>query len=730
MKRALYTPFLVCLLTLSACNDNSLPTSGQVEDRCALTLSFQPEGSISLQRANNNPLKTENGDVTAIGVCITGENHTAYQGTSTTRYTFNTNGTAYEGTSIPGNSPSPVTLYLTHVPATIQAFHPNADVTEVSDGSNNYTIPVTHIPAEQTFTVDAETTTGVGTLKCTGAMDYLYGSANDATGDATTITANNPNSTPTIYMHHALAKVVFTIKCDANRVVDNENDYVKSIKLSSSSGSPFLIAGEGTGGTVAGTMQINNGTLSLTSTTNELTFKPNAESDTQLIAAYSDPASTPASTPNGIVACGLVAPLSTVPGNDITITVTLGKKGNDATYDRQYSATATAFNVQWEKGMCYTYNLTLGSTLSTTADAVTWTTITSPSMIEANERGIKNVTDLTNFISAWETNGGLKKKAGSNTEYDYTPYEAYGWYDKNNGGKFTIKLTSSFAITSTTDSWTPIGTENNPLTIPFDGQGWSVALELKAGNTGEGGAMTIGNQKYSGFIGYTQADIMNLSVVTNPQGVSAENNKIESTGAIYAGGLAGYVEGDIINCSVDLCGTSIINANTSANDATMYLGGLVGYCKGNIYNSAVYTTTFSNHTASIHYTQATAGSCVGGLAGKIEGGTVEGGGTVQNCYTHIGALGNAPGTSSTTSINAGWVIGDVTTSGNTFTGNYYIAGTPANCTPNGPTTEITSKDDFTGLCNLLNTAASQNSKWALWGEKLSNGVIEKVVLKR
>lgn len=708
MKRALYTPFLVCLLTLSACNDNSLPTSGQVEDRCALTLSFQPEGSISLQRANNNPLKTENGDVTAIGVCITGENHTAYQGTSTTRYTFNTYGTGYEGTSIPGNSSSPVTLYLTHVPATIQAFHPNTDVTEVS--GNNYTIPVTHIPAEQTFTVATETaTTGVGTLKCTGAMDYLYGSANDATGDATTITANNPNPSPTIYMHHALAKVVFTIKCDANRVVDSENDYVKSIKLSSSSGSPFLIAGDGTdgtGGTDAGTMQINNGTLALTSTTNELTFKPKAESDTQLIAAYSDPASTP----NGIVACGLVAPLSTAPGNDITITVTLGKKGNDPTYDRQYSATATAFNVQWKKGMCYTYNLTLGNVLGSMSQTVStnWNEIApddTPS-VTPKEIGISSMEELMAFATLWNANGLPKKEDG--TTDNYSIYEPYGWYETDASGKkvFTIKLTQSFKVKlAAKATWTPIGNDTHPLTIPIDGQGWRITFDLS------GGAMAFSaDSKYVGIMGYTKSSISNLRVLY-PYFIDTNNyNTVNSGNATYVGTLAGKAEGDITNCTVEVGGSTLTSTPGTANE-NYYIGGLVGHCTGGIYNSAAYMANITGATATIQLVPtATVTAYMGGLAGKADKG-------VSNCYTNISDLEFDDTANTSSTVSAGWLVGTTDAdTGAIFANDYYFAGQIAsNITATTQGTKIT---EWANLCqDLNNNITTATPSWAQWTEK-------------
>ena len=262
--------------------------------------------------------------------------------------------------------------------------------------------------------------------------------------------------------------------------------------------------------------------------------------------------------------------------------------------------------------------------------------------------------------------------------------------------------------------------------------------------------MEIKNQTYSGFIGYAKTDIKNLSVVTDPQsGVisDAGKNKIESTGATYAGGLAGYVEGNIINCSIDLKGTDVSNSAPSTG-TDCYIGGLVGCCKGNIYNSAAYTTPVNGNPASVTLIGGASGSCIGGLAGKVEGtsgasGTDNADVNVNNCYAHLDGLGysttggdgsglTSGDTSGATNevpsgIKAGWLVGDNTAA--TFSNTYYMAGTATTVTTNDSQTGINAFTDWSALCTSLNETAATH-KWASWQEEknTSSDKTEKVIL--
>lgn len=689
MRQTVYISLSVCLLAFSACGDDI--SSPQVEESCILYPDFRPEGLLSIQASTGTraALQTENGEVGNVGVCITAENsHQPYLSRRVSRYTFSTEGIGYEGIGT-GEGPMPP-FYLTYQNAAIQAFHPSTE-TATESGVSDYTIPVT-ISSTQLFRNTADR----NKLQCV-TTDYLYGSALDIVGDATLVYANDTHTSPAIYMHHALTKVVFTLQFDDNRTPNAACDCVKSIRMTAASGNPFLWG--------AGTMQIKDGALAGLSATNELIFTP---------AGGAAPVAVGVSGTPSMVACGLVAPLSGTPGN-ITLAVTLGKHGEN-TYDRTYTATNTAFNVQWQKGYCYTYNLVLGSELTTTSNAITWTEISAPADIEAKERGIGSASELKAFRDTWNAHG-LQLKKGKTGEYDYTLYEPYGWYDKNNNGQFTIKLTSDITLNEAADSWIPLGIESTPLTIPFDGQGWKVILQLQSK------AMEIKNQVYSGFIGYAQADIKNLSVVAySLQEVTADNNKIESTGATYTGGLAGYVEGNIINCAVDLKGTDITNSPPSG--ATGYMGGLVGYCQGNIYNSAVCTTQVDGDPVSVNLSEAATGSCIGGLAGQVVNGQV------INCYTRLENLECSASGGNIISVSAGWLVGYKT--GITFENTYYMAGNSSLTTDDSQTgANVFTTTDWTTLCTSLNHVASARDGWAKWQEEKDSGtgVTQKVILK-
>lgn len=689
MRQTVYISLTLCLLAFSACG-NDIP-SPQVEESCILNLDFQPEDLLSIQASGSSraALQTENGEIDKIGVCITAENsHDPYHSGGESRYTFTTEGVGYIGTN---TTPMPP-LYLTNKDATIQAFHPSTETT-TEIGAGNYTIPVT-VPFTQSFS-----TVNGNKLQC-AATDYLYGSAKNAAGDATPIEANNTNASSTIYMHHALAKVVFTLQCDENRTPNTTYDCVKSIKMSTQSGNSFLYG-------VSGTMQINNGTLAGLSATNELTFKP-ADGVPPVAVGESGSPST--------VACGLVAPLSSLPG-EITLTVTLGKNG-EATYDRTYTATNTAFNVQWQKGYCYTYNMVLGNKLTATQVTTSWVG-TSPDdtpTVIPKEKGISDLNELAAFAAAWNKNGLTRKADGT---VDYSPYEPYGWYEKDDKGNrvFTIKITNSFVILKDLNAtWVPIGNASHPLTIPIDGQGWQITLDFSNGKQ----TVADGNI-YAGIVGYTRSSISNVRVLCSfnaGSGTSADNNLLESGDATYTGILAGRSEGDITNCTVEMEGTTLLSKPSGSE---VYMGGLVGHCSQNISNCAVYQVY--NTSASIKTAPGASTTInMGALAGKVEG-------TVNNCYTYMGNLYKEEPTSTTNStVNAGWLTG----SGNNFIGCHYSVGIATGCTPGdySSVAGVQSMTDLTGLCTALNTDLATHPLWTRWTEKkdTNTGIVTSVFL--
>lgn len=228
-----------------------------------------------------------------------------------------------------------VNLY--NLQARVFAFSPSDATFSPSTISDEHTIEVT-IPADMTFN-------GENSWQCS-TVDYLYGSGSNAIGSNTSITVSNAEDSfsPTIHLQHALAQVVFKLQSASGRLVDNDYDYVKKITLNTPSN---IFATTATSATT--TMKLKDGTLDVTTGTEELSFTP----DPMATAVKCGENGTPA-----MVGYGLVAPLVSVP-TDVSFTIVLGKT-TDTANERHLVVKAANFQqIQWERGYRYTYNLIL-----------------------------------------------------------------------------------------------------------------------------------------------------------------------------------------------------------------------------------------------------------------------------------------------------------------------------------------------------------------------------------
>lgn len=337
MKNTVFTSLAACLLIFSACSPEDETTPNEEKPPFSLQLGFarggtaMPEAEEIRARSLVNGMGTGgNGKADCIGVYITGTDHQPYKG-SEGRYTFvtkDTNGASwecYEGTSPSTGSTS--TIYLSNLTATVQAFYPADATLTPSTNNDNHTVSV-GIPGTQTFN-------GGNAWECS-ATDYMYASGKENELAAITVSNQTPNSggviSQTIYMYHALTKILFQIKNTEGKQEDAYN-YVKSITLTATTGTPFL--------TATGTMQINNGTLSGLTSTNELKF-----TSTSPVTIGTVDYTT--------VGYGLVAPVTST--GSVNLTVTLGTQ-SDTSYDRTLTAILPA--TAWQAGCSYTYQLTL-----------------------------------------------------------------------------------------------------------------------------------------------------------------------------------------------------------------------------------------------------------------------------------------------------------------------------------------------------------------------------------
>ena len=213
-----------------------------------------------------------------------------------------------------------------------------------------------------------------------------------------------------------------------------------------------------------------------------------------------------------------------------------------------------------------------------------------------------------------------------------------------NGGKTDINITLDTDIDLTGKNWTPIGTSfSNKYTGTFDGGGHTIK-----------GLTVTTNDQFVGLFG----SIGNAGTVKNVMMEDVQITSNRSSG--FAGGVAGYSDGTIENCSVSgsVSGTvyvggvvgaqwegSITGCSSSATVKGMvHVGGVVGQTNGSATLTACYAT--GNVTLEIDPRKNIAGGSLVGF---------NGGNGVRACY----ATGNVTSTgSSTGNVHIGGFLGD------------------------------------------------------------------------
>ena len=237
-KLSIFYLFVFCTLLLAGgCTDDGCLSD--TDTPVFLQPSFSTASNVSA-RSIVNETGTATGQVDKIGVYLTRtDGYTAYADPAMVYTTFTTtNGTTWTGAK---------KLNLRTEEARLYAWYPVVGTDVPTESGTTRTIPLT-LPAAQTFD-------GTSTTACS-QTDYLYGSASNTAGDATAITVSATNATPTVYLQHALAQLVFTIEYKAGRVPDSEYDYVKSISLTTGTGTAVFRAAN-----AAGTLALNDGTI-------------------------------------------------------------------------------------------------------------------------------------------------------------------------------------------------------------------------------------------------------------------------------------------------------------------------------------------------------------------------------------------------------------------------------------------------------------------------------------
>ena len=213
-----------------------------------------------------------------------------------------------------------------------------------------------------------------------------------------------------------------------------------------------------------------------------------------------------------------------------------------------------------------------------------------------------------------------------------------------NGGKTDINITLDTDIDLTGKDWTPIGTDfHNSYTGTFDGGGHTIT-----------GLTVTTNDEHAGLFGC----LGKAGTVKNVVMEDVQITKNHSSG--FAGGVAGFSDGTIENCSVSgsVSGTvyvggvvgaqwegSITGCSSSTTvKGTVYVGGVVGQTNGGGTLTACYAT--GNVIIEIAPVNNISG---GGLVG------FNGGNGLLACY----ATGNVTSTGSSTGyVHIGGLLGD------------------------------------------------------------------------
>ena len=210
-----------------------------------------------------------------------------------------------------------------------------------------------------------------------------------------------------------------------------------------------------------------------------------------------------------------------------------------------------------------------------------------------------------------------------------------------NGGKSDINITLDTDIDLTGKDWTPIGTDfHNSYTGTFDGGGHTIT-----------GLTVTTNDEGVGLFGYLGKAGTVKNVVM--EGVQITSNQIYG-GKI--GGVAGYSDGTIENCSV-----------SGSVSGTVYVGGVVGAQ----WNGSITGCSSSATVKGTVY--------VGGVAGQTNGGA-----TLTACYATGNVIieiapkknisgGGLVGTNGGKGVRACYATGNVTSTGSS-TGNVHIFG--------------------------------------------------------
>ena len=304
-------------------------------------------------------------------------------------------------------------------------------------------------------------------------------------------------------------------------------------------------------------------------------------------------------------------------------------------------------------------------------------------------------------IGGWEPGQGESGTAEDlgyfiQDDGSYTVYNANGLLAWNKAVQSDLSLnctlTADINLTGTT--WTPIAINfDHQYKGTFDGDGHTIS-----------GLTVTGSDEYAGLFGY-------IDKVGTVKNVVLENVQITSDNQYaYVGGVAGYSEGNIENCSV----SGSVSGNGSSSDVGgvvgLQFGGSITGCSssapvkgrqraggvaGLTNNSAILTGCYTTGDVTLESNNSNS-TYAGGVVGLNAGGS-----TLIACYATGSVSGSGSGT-----IYVGGVTGDNFAS--TLTACYHAAGTVSG--PDGATGGVAGRNFNTLDPSVITACYWQNNQ--------------------
>lgn len=336
MKQIIYNACTVLALCLSGC---SMVETNEIDNGGALVALGVTNASLETKSVYTEVGAGTTGNVlNKIGVGVTRGNNASWYDTNAEKQLFK----AKAGTPVTwGVEGDP--LYLNDTEGTVYAWAPSTKDATLTAGTSPKLAGVT-FAATQTFDF---TDQGGATDWNTSETDYLYSEP------VTKINKNN--SSAALNMKHALSKVSFRVMKAKGFPAPGERDYVKEVKLTFKE-----VDGGKTG--FAGKGDINLSTGDLTATDDNrlatITLTPGAVASSRQVVVYKETSSNADFTDVLPQAFGLVAPYGSADKGQLNVSVKVGTKDAETTYDRTFTTT-TATDINWEKGNHYIYTILL-----------------------------------------------------------------------------------------------------------------------------------------------------------------------------------------------------------------------------------------------------------------------------------------------------------------------------------------------------------------------------------